>query len=88
MVNGERNQGGMMKDEKNDRCPECGGEMRLKSGRYGKFWGCSNYPKCNFTCDAEIGSRFSLNEYRAWEREKELDAFLCGLLYEDAGDRI
>jgi len=25
-------------------CPECGGKLREKSGRYGKFIGCSNYP--------------------------------------------
>lgn len=28
-------------------CPECGSVMKLRKGRYGMFWGCSNYPKCN-----------------------------------------
>ncbi len=27
-------------------CPDCGGELRIKHGRYGKFIGCGNYPKC------------------------------------------
>ncbi|KZE34850.1 type I DNA topoisomerase [Crenobacter luteus] len=27
-------------------CPECGGELHIKKGRYGKFIGCANYPKC------------------------------------------
>lgn len=39
-IDGEKKQtcnGGIMEEE-NDRCPECGGEMRLKSGRYGEFW--------------------------------------------------
>lgn len=27
-------------------CPDCGGELKIKYGRYGKFIGCSNYPKC------------------------------------------
>lgn len=28
------------------RCPECGAEMVLRTSRYGKFYGCSNYPRC------------------------------------------
>ena len=31
----------------NKTCPECGSPMVLRKGRYGSFWGCSNYPKCN-----------------------------------------
>lgn len=27
-------------------CPDCGGELHIKKGRYGKFIGCANYPKC------------------------------------------
>ena len=27
-------------------CPECGGALKIKHGRYGKFIGCANYPKC------------------------------------------
>lgn len=31
-------------------CPSCGdGQLSLKTGRYGAFIGCSNYPECNFT---------------------------------------
>lgn len=30
-------------------CPKCGKEMILKKGKYGNFYGCSNYPKCKFT---------------------------------------
>ncbi|MCM1284073.1 MAG: topoisomerase DNA-binding C4 zinc finger domain-containing protein [Muribaculaceae bacterium] len=30
-------------------CPECGGKLCEKSGRYGRFIGCSNYPKCRYT---------------------------------------
>ena len=26
-------------------CPECGGRLILKNGKYGKFFGCSNYSK-------------------------------------------
>jgi DNA topoisomerase-1 len=27
-------------------CPDCGGPLVLKAGRYGKFIGCSSYPNC------------------------------------------
>jgi DNA topoisomerase-1 len=31
------------------KCPNCGGDIiRLKSGKGKIFFGCSNYPKCNF----------------------------------------
>ena len=36
--------------EKLDRkCPECGGDLVLKFGRFGKFIACTNYPKCKYT---------------------------------------
>lgn len=30
-------------------CPKCGNELKLREGKYGKFYGCSNYPYCHFT---------------------------------------
>lgn len=33
----------------NGRCPRCGGILIQRHGRYGTFWGCSNYPNCKFT---------------------------------------
>lgn len=30
-------------------CPKCGGELVKKNGKYGKFIGCSNFPKCKYT---------------------------------------
>lgn len=32
-----------------DICPNCGGKLVERKGRYSKFIGCSNYPKCTFT---------------------------------------
>ena len=32
-------------------CPECGAAMQIKNGRRGKFWGCTNYPRCHHTED-------------------------------------
>lgn len=34
------------------RCPKCGGQLVLRNGKYGKFYGCSNYPSCKFTLKA------------------------------------
>jgi len=31
------------------KCPRCGGILRTKEGKFGKFLGCSRYPKCEFT---------------------------------------
>lgn len=31
-----------------EKCPRCGGSLIEKSGKYGKFFGCSNFPKCRF----------------------------------------
>lgn len=32
-----------------EECPQCGGLLVLRKGKYGNFMGCSNYPDCNFT---------------------------------------
>jgi hypothetical protein len=31
------------------RCPKCGGILVDRIGKFGRFFGCSNYPSCNFT---------------------------------------
>lgn len=30
-------------------CPQCGGTLVRRTGKYGSFYGCSNYPRCKFT---------------------------------------
>lgn len=30
------------------KCPECGSELLVKHGKYGKFIGCGAYPKCRY----------------------------------------
>ncbi len=32
-----------------EKCPDCGSDLVLKMGRYGKFIACSNFPKCKYT---------------------------------------
>ncbi len=47
-------------------CPACGnGRLGLKTGKFGAFLGCSNYPECNFTkqlsADADSGEKLAGN---------------------------
>lgn len=30
-------------------CPQCGGEMIRRKGKFGEFYGCSNFPRCRGT---------------------------------------
>ena len=30
-------------------CSECGGFLIMRKGKFGDFYGCSNYPKCRYT---------------------------------------
>lgn len=30
------------------KCPDCGSDLQIKKGKYGKFIGCSSYPECKF----------------------------------------
>lgn len=31
-----------------EKCPECGGDLVIRKGRYGEFIACSNYPECKY----------------------------------------
>jgi DNA topoisomerase-1 len=37
-----------------DLCPECGEPLLMRRGRYGKFIGCSGFPKCRYTTPVPI----------------------------------
>ena len=34
--------------EESLKCPDCGREVSMKSGRFGPYFGCTTYPKCRF----------------------------------------
>jgi DNA topoisomerase-1 len=36
-------------------CEKCGGNLIEKSGRFGRFLACSNYPECKFTAPFHLG---------------------------------
>ncbi len=39
-----------VQDEPTDKkCPQCGGDVVIKRGRFGKFYACSNFPDCKYT---------------------------------------
>jgi len=40
-------------------CPQCGGKVIVKRGRFGRFFACSNYPACRYTAPyvARTGAR-------------------------------
>lgn len=50
MIHGDEFEG---MHDMNKYCPVCGGLMLTKEGIYGKFRGCSNFPKCDWTEDFE-----------------------------------
>ena len=37
------------KNSNDNICPKCGSTLVLRTGRYGQFMGCSNYPNCKYT---------------------------------------
>ncbi|HPG92452.1 MAG TPA: NERD domain-containing protein [Clostridia bacterium] len=38
----------MKENIQNNICPRCGGNLVERNGKYGMFYGCENYPKCEF----------------------------------------
>ena len=38
-----------IKEGEQKKCNKCGGIMAKRSGKWGKFWACTNYPECNNT---------------------------------------
>ena len=36
-----------------ETCPECGGDLVYRNGRFGRFISCSNFPKCKYTAQME-----------------------------------
>ncbi len=39
----------IMEQKTDEKCEKCGGEMVIKTGRYGKFLACKGYPECKNT---------------------------------------
>ncbi|NLG10512.1 MAG: hypothetical protein GX562_03135 [Coriobacteriaceae bacterium] len=41
------------------KCPQCGGWMSKKMGKYGEFYSCANYPECTATIDIKATDKLS-----------------------------
>lgn len=54
----------------NVKCPECNGEMVSRSGQYGYFWSCKQYPNCRGTRDSMGRSKADRDK---WKQEQEQD---------------
>lgn len=44
----EEEQNILKEEAKSKKCPKCGASLVLRKGPHGYFFGCSNYPKCNY----------------------------------------
>jgi len=47
----------IVEEESRGTCPKCGGNLVEKTGRFGRFIACSNYPDCKFTKPFTLGIR-------------------------------
>ena len=37
-----------------EKCPQCGSDLVIRKGKYGKFVACSNYPECKYVQKPEV----------------------------------
>ncbi|WP_411508631.1 type I DNA topoisomerase [Campylobacter anatolicus] len=45
-----------------EKCPECGGELVKRKGRYGEFIACGNFPRCKYSRNIKSdGNQSSIN---------------------------
>ena len=52
------------------KCPKCDSEMKERNGKYGPFWGCTQYPKCKGS--RKIRKRTSKPHVSKDKQKKEL----------------
>ena len=43
----------------NKICPKCGGNLKIAKSEFGEFYGCSNYPQCDFKASIKVQSQKS-----------------------------
>jgi ssDNA-binding Zn-finger/Zn-ribbon topoisomerase 1 len=61
------------------KCPDCGGEMISRTGKFGVFWGCKDFPKCKGTRDSEGRSKADREAWKAEQEEKNSPFDVDGL---------
>ena len=55
-----------------EKCPECGGELLLRKGRYGEFIACGNFPKCKYSRNIAKADQGAQEGEAAAKPKKEL----------------
>lgn len=66
-------------DQKSDvPCPSCGTLMVIKSGRFGKFLACPNYPKCRSTLPYDEATGKAAQPAAGAEAASEVKCSKCG----------
>ena len=55
-----------------EKCPECGGELLLRKGRYGEFIACGNFPKCKYSRNIAKAEQGAQEGEAAAKPKKEL----------------
>lgn len=66
-----------------EKCPKCGGELVKRSGRFGEFIACLNFPKCKYSRNLNT----DLKEEKA-KKEVKKAGFLCPLCGGDVVERF
>lgn len=48
LANADKNMEKIEARKTGEKCPECGGDLVVRKGRFGEFIACSNYPTCKY----------------------------------------
>ena len=81
-ANSESNYPGM-EEEPEACCPQCGGLLRRRNGKYGPFLGCSNFPECRYTLDLGTGGPGGIGRRVTPETEGKDICPECGSLLKE-----
>jgi len=52
--NAQNNMEKIEAEKTGEKCPDCGGDLVIRKGKFGKFVACSNYPKCKYIKKDEV----------------------------------
>ena len=75
--------------EEKKQCPKCGSEVLIKSGKFGVFFGCSNYPKCNYVMNlVEENGKLVARETSADAKEDGVERIIKHQQYGDITIKI
>lgn len=56
-----------------EKCPECGGDLVLRKGRFGEFVACSNFPKCKYSRNIQKEEQAKKDEQKPKQQAIILD---------------